>query len=130
MTKQYIAFFERDPEVKGFGVIFPDLPGCFSQGNTYENAVRRAHEALSLYADGEKIPEPRTLEEIQETWKDWKDWKSKYNFTVEHIALLPLNGKKERFNVTLDAGLVARIDRVTKNRSAFLAEAAQRLLEA
>lgn len=130
MAKRYIAFFERDPEVKIFSVIFPDLLGCVSQGDTYEDAVRMAHEALSLYADGKKIPEPRTLEEIQEIWKDWKDWKSKYNFTVEHIALLPLNGKKKRFNVTLDAGLVARIDRVTKNRSAFLAEAAQRLLEA
>lgn len=130
MTKQYIAFFERDSEVKGFGVIFPDLPGCVSHGNTYEDAVRMAHEALSLYADGEKMPKPRTLEEIQETWEDWNEWKDKYNFTVEHISLLPLRGKKERFNVTLDAGLVARIDRVTKNRSAFLAEAAQRLLEA
>ena len=130
MAKQYIAFFERDPEVKGFGVIFPDLPGCVSHGKTYEDAVRMAHEALALYADGEEMPKPRTLEEIQETWEDWKKWKSKYNFTVEHISLLPLNGKKERFNVTLDAGLVARMDRVTKNRSAFLAEAALRLLEA
>lgn len=130
MAKQYIALFECDPEVKGYGVVFPDLPGCVSMGDDYEDAVRMAHEALALYAsDGEEMPEPRTFEQIKETWEDWGEWESKYNFTVEHIALLPLAGQKERFNVTLDANLVARIDRVAKNRSAFLAEAARRMLE-
>ena len=130
MTKNYIALFEDDPEVKGFGVVFPDLPGCVSMGNDYEDAVRMAHEALALYAcESAEMPEPRTLEQIRETWEEWNEWKEKRDFTVEHIALLPLTGQKERFNVTLDAGLVARIDRVAKNRSAFLAEAARRMLE-
>lgn len=128
--KNYIALFEEDPEVKGFGVVFPDLPGCISHGDDYDDAVRMAHEALSLYAsDGEDMPEPRTLEQIKAEWEDWAEWEKNYNFVVGHVALLPLTGQKERFNVTLDAGLVARIDRVAKNRSAFLAEAARRMLE-
>lgn len=134
MAKQYIALFEDDPEVKGIGVVFPDFPGCISVGDDYEDAVRMAHEALALHIhgmkeDGDPIPEPRTLEQIKETWEDWNEWKNSYNFTVEHIAALPLQPTSKRFNVTMDESLLERIDRVAKNRSAFLAEAARRMLE-
>jgi predicted RNase H-like HicB family nuclease len=51
----------------GYGVYFPDLPGCVSAGNTVEEAARNAEEALSLHLrgmieDGEEIP-PATLPE-------------------------------------------------------------------
>ena len=87
MTKQYVVFFERDSEVGGFGVVFPDLPGCISHGKTYEDAIRMAQEALELYAEGENLPKPRTLEEIQETWEDWDKWKSRFDFVVDYISL-------------------------------------------
>jgi predicted RNase H-like HicB family nuclease len=64
--KTYIALFEYEEGKKGFGVVFPDLPGCFSAGDDFEDAMRMAHEALSLYADsGEPLPNPRTLEQIK-----------------------------------------------------------------
>ena len=134
MAKQYIALFEDDPEVKGFGVVFPDFPGCVSQGDNYEDAVRIAHEALAFHIqgmkeDGEPIPEPRTLEQIKETWEDWDDWKKNCDFTVEHIAVLPSTPASKRFNITMDETLLHRIDRVARNRSAFLAEAARRMLD-
>lgn len=39
-----------------------------------------------------------------------------------------VTGKAVRLNITMDEGLVAAIDRVTNNRSNFLAEAARRAL--
>ena len=134
MAKQYIALFEDDPETKGFGVVFPDFPGCVSMGDDYEDAVRMAHEALAFHIqgmkeDGEPVPEPRTLEQIKETWEDWAEWKKNYDFTVEHIAVLPIKPVSKRFNVTMDEIVLERIDRVAKHRSAFLAEAARRMLD-
>ncbi len=133
MAKQYIALFEYNKEDKEVGVVFPDFPGCVSQGDDYEDAVRMAHEALAFHIhgmkeDGETIPEPRTLEEIRDTWEDWDEWKKNYDFTVEHIAALPYKATSKRFNVTMDENLLYRIDRVAKNRSAFLAKAAEMLL--
>ena len=57
----YYAVFERSKD--GFGVYFPDLPGCISFGEDYEEALSEAREALSLHLygmekDGDDIPEP------------------------------------------------------------------------
>jgi predicted RNase H-like HicB family nuclease len=125
--KNYIAFFEQE---KGgaWNVLFPDLPGCFTCGDTFEEAVRMAHEALSLYADGEDMPEARAMEAIMSDWADWKKWKNR-SFVVEHIALYPLKPKVRKFNIALDERIVQRIDRIAKNRSAFLASAAESFLD-
>jgi predicted RNase H-like HicB family nuclease len=128
--KNYIALFEYENETTGLGVVFPDLPGCFSGGATFEDALRMAHEALALYADGEKeLPKPRSLEEIKAQWEDWDEWAQNYTFIVGEVALYPLKPRIRRFNISMDEGLVNRIDRVTKNRSSFIAKAVEQLLE-
>ena len=50
-----------------FGVIVPDLPGCFSAGDTFDDALAQAREAIALHiegmlADNEMIPVPQKLE--------------------------------------------------------------------
>ena len=63
--KQYtytIQIHEANPDEKGFWVSVPTLPGCFSRGDTYEEAVANAQEAIVCYIegliqDGEPIPE-------------------------------------------------------------------------
>jgi len=35
----------------GFSVSVPELPGCFTQGETIEEAIAMAKEAISLYVD-------------------------------------------------------------------------------
>ena len=56
----FSALFE--PEADGsYSVSFPDLDGCFTQGDTYEAAYTNAVDALSLHLygmeeDGESIP--------------------------------------------------------------------------
>ena len=46
----YPAVFE--PSGEGYGVYFPDLPGCISYGDSYEDAQRAAAEALGLHLYG------------------------------------------------------------------------------
>jgi predicted RNase H-like HicB family nuclease len=128
--KEYIAFFEYENENTAIGVVFPDLEGCFSAGDDFDDAFRNAHEALSLYADGnEEMPEPRTLEKIKEEWADWAEWENNYKFYIGKVALYPLRFKTRKFNVSIDERLVRRIDRITTNRSAFIVEAIEQLLE-
>lgn len=50
-----------EDEEPGYSVIVPELPGCFTQGNTFEEAIEHAKEAILGYlevllADGEEIP--------------------------------------------------------------------------
>jgi predicted RNase H-like HicB family nuclease len=126
----YIALFEQDEETKTFGVVFPDLPGCISSGTTYEEAFQMAHEALSLYADrNNDMPEPRTLEDIKSQWEDWTEWEKNYTFYISEIALYPLNPRFKKFNISMDERLVTRIDRISKNRSAFITQAVEQLLK-
>jgi predicted RNase H-like HicB family nuclease len=57
----YFAVFEPCPD--GFGVYFPDLPGCTSMSDTFAGAMQGAQEALGLHLwgladEGESIPVP------------------------------------------------------------------------
>jgi len=132
--KKYIALFEYEDDKNGFSIIFPDLPGCFSAGDNYDDAYRMAHEALAFHLEGLKnenmlIPEPQPLEIIKSKWNEWKEWESKCTFLVVPIAVFPVSEKSVRVNVMLPEGTLRRIDAVSKNRSAFLANAAQYFLD-
>ena len=65
----YIALVHKD-EGTGYGVSFPDVPGCISAGDMFEDAVENAAEALAghlalMRADGDPIPAPRSFEELK-----------------------------------------------------------------
>lgn len=68
IAKTYFAILHRDRD-SAVGVVFPDLPGCFSAGDTYDEAIGNASEALQLYAEaeleaGRKLPPPRSFEDL------------------------------------------------------------------
>lgn len=48
---QYTAVFEPDEESGGYTVTIPSLPGCISEGGTFEEALRNIQEAASLYLE-------------------------------------------------------------------------------
>lgn len=57
----YLAVLE--PSTDGYGVYFPDLPGCGSWGGDISEVRRNAREALELHIygmekDGEMLPVP------------------------------------------------------------------------
>jgi predicted RNase H-like HicB family nuclease len=65
----YIALVHKD-EGTSYGVSFPDVPGCIAAGDSFEEAVASAAEALAFHfagmrADGDAIPAPRRFEELR-----------------------------------------------------------------
>ena len=47
----YTAVFEPDTESGGFTATIPALPGCISEGDTFEKAKKNIEEAASLYLE-------------------------------------------------------------------------------
>lgn len=119
----YPAVIERSQN--GYSVFFPDLPGCTSAGRTLQEAAVNAEEALGGHLlvsaqHGDAVPEPSDLDAIEPDAA-----------IVEAARVLvraERPGRVVRLNITLDEGLVAAIDRVAKNRSGFLADAARAAL--
>jgi predicted RNase H-like HicB family nuclease len=132
--KQYIAFFEfvnGKNGNQGYSVVFPDFPGFITAGDTYEKAYRMAHEGLAshikfLEKSKTPIPEPRTLEQIENTWEDWKDWKADNDYVVAFIDELPIVTKSKRVNISINEGLLAKVDRVAENRSEYISKVLER----
>lgn len=66
----YKALFDPQPE-GGYTVTVPSLPGCISEGDTFEEALANIKEAMALYveslaADGLPVPpESRLVVEIE-----------------------------------------------------------------
>lgn len=48
---QYTAVFEPDSEVGGYTATIPALPGCISEGDTFEKALKNIQEAAELYLE-------------------------------------------------------------------------------
>ena len=131
---RYVAFVHDDDE-PGVGVSFPDFPGCVSDGENVDDALRRGAEALSFHvegmvADGEPIPPPRSLHDItaDESLAEWRD-----GATIAFVPLILDKGSPRRINVSLDFGLLRAIDEEAKRRgmtrSAFLSSAARNEIE-
>jgi predicted RNase H-like HicB family nuclease len=50
-----------------FGVTVPDLPGCFSAGDSLDNALKQAQEAIELHIEGllednQTVPIPKSID--------------------------------------------------------------------
>lgn len=63
---KYHLVIHKD-EGSSYGVTVPDLPGCFSGGDTFEEALSSAREAIQghvevLLMEGESIPEKKPLQ--------------------------------------------------------------------
>jgi predicted RNase H-like HicB family nuclease len=85
--KTYIALIEEGEN--SYSVVFPDVPGVITTGDTYEDAIKNARQALAFHLENEAaLPQERTLKQIKETWDDWPDWEQDGNFTVARIDLL------------------------------------------
>ncbi len=120
----YVALLRKQPD-SDYGVDFPDFPGCVTAGETLDDARRMAAEALQFHIegmieDGETIAAPSRLDEIMAN-SDHRDG-------VAVLIDVSLKRPAVRVNVSLPPDLLEAIDRVSDNRSRFLAEAAREKL--
>lgn len=84
----YVAIIEDAGEDHAVGVWFPDLPGCFSAGDSLDEALENAPQAVALWletmvADGNAVPRPRTPSELR------ADPEVAGDMTKHVIALIP-----------------------------------------
>lgn len=133
---RYPVVLHSDDDVS-YGVTVPDIEGCFSAGDTFDEALVEAEEAINAHLEalaeaGEDIPEAQDFATHRQN-PDYADgvWAS-----VE-VDVSPFLGKAERLNVTLPHNVLARIDAEVSahrerysSRSNFLMQAAVELLSA
>ena len=129
----YPALIHKDPD-SAYGVIFPDGPGCFSAGDTLDEAMRNAAEALAahiswLERDAEPVPPPRRPDEIL---SDPALAQDREEATLALVPLVRDLGSTTRINVSLDLGLLQAMDSAARQRkqtrSAFIASAVRKEL--
>ena len=111
-----------------FGVTVPDLPGCFSVGDSIQNAIDNAHEAIILYvecsaADGSPIPAPSEIVDMCDFYPD----EGTALLAYVDVDLEPILGPAKRINITIRPSILRIIDNRAKargmNRSEYLAYA-------
>jgi predicted RNase H-like HicB family nuclease len=126
----YIALVHKDPD-SSFGVQFPDVPGCFSAADDIDNLISNATEALSLWAEDEAPPQPRSHEQLLAD-KDITDELATGAFLIS-VPLLSNDTRVVSANISLERGMLKAIDAAAKRRkltrSAFLAQAAKNEIE-
>ena len=68
MSMHYVAVIEKEPD-SAFGVWFPDVEGCFSAGETVEEAVANAAAALCQHVEAaesadRRVPAARSTDDV------------------------------------------------------------------
>ena len=121
----YVAVIDKDAD-SAYGVRFPDVPGCFSAADTFDEIVPNAIEALALFfEDGESVP-ARGIEAVREEVAE--DLAS--GAVLMMIPYIADRRRVVRVNLSLDKGLLDTLDEAARargmTRSAFVAKAATR----
>jgi predicted RNase H-like HicB family nuclease len=125
---RYPVAIESGDARHAYGVVVPDLPGCFSAGDTMDEALANAQEAILLHLEGllddsEAIPKPSTIEKLRRK-REFKNW----TWAVVGVDMSQLGDKAARINITLPQRILRAVDsharRMGESRSGFLARAA------
>jgi predicted RNase H-like HicB family nuclease len=58
---------EHDPQTGRFSAVFPELPGCASAGDTEDEALANAKEALELWFAPDAAPLPKNAKLVELT---------------------------------------------------------------
>jgi predicted RNase H-like HicB family nuclease len=131
MPTHYVAVIEKEPD-SAFGVWFPDVEGCFSAGETVEEAVANAAAALRQHVEaiesaGGRVTPARPIDEVLRDEDVATSLEA--GAVMFAVPLLADAGRTVRINISLDKALVDLIDSAATarglTRSAFLAQAAR-----
>jgi len=126
---KYPIAIEMGGPKKSWGVVVPDLPGCFSAADSgIDEAIENAKEAIELWIevalDQEiEIPRPSMITDLQKK-KEYKGW----IWAVAEVDPALLSDEIERINITLPKRVLSRLDAKAKKagetRSGFIAHLA------
>lgn len=122
---RYPVWIEPGTKRKAWGVVVPDLPGCFSAGDSLEDAMANAEEAVAAWIDavldgGGTIPAP----------SQGADLLTKKGWALAFIDVDPalMDDTIERINITIPRRVLKRLDAkasaVGETRSSYIARMA------
>ena len=123
---RYPIVIEPGTETTAFGVIVPDLAGCFSAGDSLDDALAGAEEAAAAWIDaaldaGSAIPPPSDLDSVRDT-PAYVGWA----FGVITIDPDLFDDTTERVNITLPRRVLKRLDALARaageSRSGYIAQ--------
>ena len=123
---------EPGDDKHAFGVVVPDLPGCFSAGDSQGDAMAQTRDAILLHLEGLldegkaafDQPGPPSPVDMHAGNPDFKGW----IWAIVEIDPEDLSDAVERVNITLPKRVLTAADRYAaargETRSGFLARAA------
>lgn len=125
---RYPIAIETGDTKHAFGVVIPDLPGCFSAGDTLDEALTNAREAILFHLegmldDGKPFPAQTPIELLQKK-RSYRGW----TWAVVDVDASELGDRAARINITLPQRILRAVDaharKQGETRSGFLARAA------
>ena len=125
---KFIIAIEPGTKRTAHGVAVPDLPGCFSAGDSVEEAFDNVAQAIELHCellaeDGGDLPTLKAMTEHQSN-REYKGWV----WGVVDVPIERYFGPAEKVNITVSARVLRRIDEYARahgqSRSGFLTHAA------
>ena len=111
---RYPIAIEAGTEQTAFGIVVPDLPGCFSAGDTLDEALLNAEQAAAAWIEtaldsGNSVPTPSTLDILRRN-PDYAGWA----FGVITVDPAWLDDTVERVNITLPRRVLKRLDAIAE----------------
>jgi len=125
---RYPIAIEIGTETAAYGVVVPDLPGCFSAGDTLDEAVTAAEEAAAAWIDatldaGDAVPTPSSIDAVRAR-PEYAGWA----YGVIAVDTAALDSTVERVNITLPRRILLRLDAQARaageSRSGYIAHLA------
>ena len=129
---KFAIAIEAGTKKTAFGVVVPDLPGCFSAGDTLEEAFDNARTAIEAHCEllaesGKPLAQPKPMSHWQSSRK-FKGW----TWGIVEVPVEKFFGPAEKINITVPALTLRRIDAYVQKhgetRSGFLVKAAEKLM--
>ena len=125
---RYPIMIEAGDDSTAWSVVVPDLPGCYSAGDSLDEAVDAVQDAAAAWIDvaldaGRVIPNPSSVESVVRSG-DYNGW------IVSFVDIDPslLDDTVERVNITLPRRVLKRLDSKAKEkgltRSSYIANMA------
>jgi predicted RNase H-like HicB family nuclease len=127
-TRTYLAIADKEPNEDAWSITFPELPEVTSQASEFREIMPQARDALASLIDflvAEGRPLPPGLEDGGSPDFDPSE------YTAPRALFVPVEvpGRAVRVNVSLDEGLLGRLDEIARrsgiSRSGLLARGAR-----
>ncbi|PIW08030.1 MAG: hypothetical protein CO066_15470 [Comamonadaceae bacterium CG_4_9_14_0_8_um_filter_60_18] len=122
---RYPIAIEPGNNATAWGVVVPDLPGCFSAGDTLEAAMIQAEDGITGWIetaqdDGQDIPAPSHIEALRAAHPEFEGWL----WALVKVDPAMLDDALERVNISLPRRVLHRLDararRSGETRSGFI----------